>query len=102
GLRYFLIACSLVVAIIFILTSIAVSAAPVWSDVVASKQTIDRTHKGDRLRLVLASDLNPADRASEAHSPHRSVQHDLPDGCEALASHLARSQAAHVAGRCVS
>jgi hypothetical protein len=100
SVRYFLIACSLVVAIISMLTSITVSAAPVWSGVAASKQTIDRTRKGDR--LPLASDLSPTDRPIGVDAPRRVVQHGLPEGCEALASHLARSRAAHIAGRCLS
>jgi hypothetical protein len=102
SLRCFLIACSLVVAIISMLTSITVLAAPVWSGVVASKQTIDRTHKGDRLSLVLKSDASSTDRPIRVNVLHRAVQYNLPDGCEALASHLARSKAAHIAGRCES
>jgi hypothetical protein len=95
-----LIACSLVVAIISMLVSIKVSAAPIWSG--AAPQTINPARKGDRLPLVLASDPNSVDRPIKADVPRRSVQHRLPDGCEALASHLARSTAAHIAGRCVS
>jgi hypothetical protein len=102
SLRYLLIACSLVVAIISMLVSIKVSAATVWSGVAPSKQTINSARKGDRLPLVLASDPSPADRPIEVNVPRRAVQHSLPDGCEALASHLARSTAAHIAGRCVS
>jgi len=102
SLRYLLIACSLVVAIVSILISIKVSAATVWSDVAPSKETINPARKGDRLPLVLASDPNPANRPIEATVPRLSVQHSLPDGCEALASPLARSTVAHIAGRCVS
>ncbi len=102
SLRYLLIACSLVVAIISMLVSIKVSAATVWSDVAPSKDTINRARKGDRFPFVLASDPSPADRPIEVNVPRRAVQHSLPDGCEALASHLARSAAAHIAGRCVS
>jgi hypothetical protein len=102
SLRYLLIAFSLVVAITSILISIKVSAASAWSGVASSKEIIDRARKGDRLPLVLASDPSPADRPTEVNVPRRAVQHSLPDGCEALASHLARSTAAHIAGRCVS
>jgi hypothetical protein len=102
SLRYLLIACSLVVAIISVLISIKVSAATVWSGVAPSQETINPARKGDRLPLVVASDLSPADRPIEVNVPRRAVQHSLPDGCEALASHLARSAAAHIAGRCVS
>jgi hypothetical protein len=95
-----LIACSLVVAIISMLISIKVSAATVWSG--AEPQTINPARKGDRLPLVLASDPNPANRPIEVTVPRLSVHHSLPDGCEALASPLARSTVAHIAGRCVS
>jgi hypothetical protein len=102
NLRYLLIACGLVVAIISMLVSIKVSAATVWSDVAPSKETINRARKGDRLPFVLAFDLGPGNRPIELNVSRRAVQHSLPDGCEALASHLARSAAAHIGGRCVS
>jgi hypothetical protein len=95
-----LIACSLVVAIISVLISIKVSAATVWSG--AASETINPARKGDRLPLVLASHPNPANQPIEVNVPPLSVQHSLPDGCEALASPLARSTVAHIAGRCVS
>ena len=98
SLCYLLIACSLVGAIISMLASIKVAAAIVESGVVPSRETINRARKGDRLPLVLASDPNPANRPVI----RRSVEHSLPDGCEALASPLARSVVAHIAGRCVS
>ena len=102
SLRYWLIACSLVVAIVSILISIKVSAATVWSDVAPSKETIDPARKGDRLPLLLASDPNPAGPPIVVNVPRISVQRSLPDGCEALASPLARSTVAQIAGRCVS
>jgi hypothetical protein len=100
SIRYLLIACSLVVAIISTLISIKVAAAPVWSGVAPSEQIVNHARKGDRLPLALASDPNPANRPMEVGVPR--VEHGLPDGCEALASLLARSAAAHTAGRCVS
>jgi hypothetical protein len=102
SLRYLLIACSLVVAIISMLVSIKVSAATVWSGDAPPQQTINRARKGDRLPFVLGFDSGPANHSIEVNVPRRAVQHSLPDGCEALASHLARSAAAHIAGRCVS
>jgi hypothetical protein len=102
SLRYLLIACGVAVAIISMLVSIKVSAATVWSDVAPSKETINRARKGDRLPFVLAFDLGLANRPIEVNLSRRVVQQSLPDGCEALASHLARSAAAHIAGRCVS
>jgi hypothetical protein len=102
SLRYLLIACSLVVAIISVLISIKVSAATVLSGVTPAKETINPARKGDRLPLVLASDPNPANRAIEVDVLRLSVRHGLPDGCEALASPLARSTVAQIARRCVS
>jgi hypothetical protein len=102
SLRYLLIACTLLVAIVSMLIGINVSAATVWSGVAPSQQTINSARKGDRLPLVVSSDPSPADRHIEVKVPRGAVQHSLPDGCEALASHLARSTAAHIAGRCVS
>jgi hypothetical protein len=102
SVRYLLIACSLVIAIISTLISIKVAAAPVWSGVAPSEQIVNHARKGDRLPLLVASDPNPANRPMEVGVPRTSVEHGLPDGCEALASLLARSAAAHTAGRCVS
>jgi len=101
SLCYLLIACSLVGAIISMLASIKAAAAIVESGVVPSRETINRARKGDRLPLVPASDQNPANWPVEVNI-RRSVQQSLPDGCEALASPLARSAVAHIAGRCVS
>ena len=97
-----LIACSLIVAIILSLISINVAAAPPWSGVATSEQTVNHTRKGDRLLLLLASDPDPANRPMEVGVPRSPVGHGLPDGCEALASPLVRSAVANIAGRCVS
>jgi hypothetical protein len=97
-----LIACSLLVAIILSLISINVAAAPPWSGVATSEQTVNHTRKGDRLPLVLASDPNPANRPMEVGVPRTSVEQGLPYGCEALASPLVRSAVANKASRCVS
>jgi hypothetical protein len=102
SVRYLLIACSLVLAIISTLVSIKVAAAPVWSGVGPSEQTINHARKGDRLPLVLASDPSPANWRIEVRVSRTSVGHSLPDGCEALASPLARSAVTHIASRCVS
>jgi len=91
GVRSLLIACSLVLAIVSTLVSIKVSAAPVWSGVAPSEQTINHARKGDRLPLVLAADPGPTDWRIEVSVPRTSAGHGLPDGCEALASPLARS-----------
>jgi hypothetical protein len=102
SLRYLLIACSLVVAIVSILISINVSAATVWSGVAPSRGTINIARKSDRLPLVLASDQTPANGPVEVNVLRLPVQHSLPEGCEALASPLVRSTVARIAGRCVS
>ena len=102
SIRYLLIACSLIVAIILSLISINVAAAPPWLGVATSEQTVNHTRKGDRLPLALASDPKPTNRPMDVGVPRTSAGHGLPNGCEALASPLARSAAAHVAGRCVS
>jgi hypothetical protein len=102
SVRYLLIACSLVLAIISTLVSIKVSAAPVWSGVAPSEQTINPARKGDRLPLALASDPGPANWRIEVRVSRTFVEHSLPDGCEALASPLARSAVAEAAARCVS
>jgi hypothetical protein len=102
SVRYLLIACSLVLAIISTLVSIKVAAAPVWSGVAPSEQTINHARKGDRLPLVLAADSGPANWRIEASVPRTSAEHSLPDGCEALASPLARSAVTQAAARCVS
>ena len=102
SVRYLLIACSLVLAIISTLVSIKVSAAPIWSGVAPSEQTINPARKGDRLPLVLASDSSPTNWRIEVSVPRTSAEHSLPDGCEALASPLARSAVADIAARCES
>jgi hypothetical protein len=102
SLRCLLIACGLIVAIISILISIKVSAATVWSVVAPSKEIVNSERKGDRLPLMPASGPHPTKRPIEVNAPRLSVQHSLPDGCEPLASPLARSTLAHIAGRCVS
>jgi hypothetical protein len=100
GLRYWLIACSLVLAIISILISIRASAGTIWAAAAPCEETINRAIKGDRLPLALTPYSTPASEAMEGNVPRISV--DLPDGCEALASPLARSAVAQMAGRCVS
>ena len=102
SVRYLLFASSLVLAITSTLVSIKVAAAPVWSGVGSSEQTINHARKGDRLPLVLAADPGPANWRIEVSVPRTSAEHSLPDGCEALASPLARSAETHIASRCVS
>jgi hypothetical protein len=100
GLRYWLIACSLVLAIISILISIRASAGTIWAAAAPAGETINRAVKGDRLSQAITPYSTPASEAMEGNVPRISV--DLPDGCEALASPLARSAVGNIAGRCVS
>ena len=97
-----LITCSLLVAIVLTLISIKVAAAPVWSGVAPSEQTVSRAAKGDRLPLVFASDSNGANRHMSVSIPRISIKDSLPDGCEAPVSPLARSAVVAIAGRCLS
>jgi hypothetical protein len=101
-LRYLLIACSLVLVIISILISIRASAGTISAAAAPSKEIINRALKGDRLPLALTPYSTPTNGAMEGKVPRISVEHGLPAGCEALASLLARSAAAQIAGRCVS
>ena len=101
-IRYFLIACSLFLAIVLTLISIKVAAAPLWPGLASSEQTGNHAGKGDRLPLVLTSDPNAADWPMNVGVPRMSDAQSLPDGCEALVSPLARSAVADIAGRCVS
>jgi hypothetical protein len=101
SLRYLLIACTLLVAIVSMLIGIKASAAPLWSGAAFPQQTINSARKGDRLPLQLASEAGPA-RRIEVNAPRRSVEHGLPDGCEAVASPLTRTTVSQIAGRCVS
>jgi hypothetical protein len=100
SLRYWLVGCSLVLAIVSILISIGASAGTIWAAAAPSNETINRAPKGDRLPLALTPFSPPASGAMEGNVSRLSV--DLPDGCEALASPLARSAVANIAGRCVS
>jgi len=102
SVRYLVIACSLLIAIMLTLISIKVAAAPAWPGLAPSSQTINSARKGDRLPLVLAFDPDPANRPVEVAVQHTFAGHNLPDGCEALASVLARSAAAYTPARCVS
>ena len=68
-----------------------------------SAQTVTRALKGDRLPLKPASFSNVENQPVEWRAPRTSVPASkLPDGCEAVASSIAKSELAHIAGRCVS
>jgi hypothetical protein len=75
---------SICVGVIFATTSIGA-----FSDVGPRMEIVDRAHKGDRLRVAQVS----VSRAS---------MHGLPEGCDGLASPLAHTEVARIAGRCES
>jgi hypothetical protein len=83
GFRYLFGGLSILVATVSIVTTIEVTLAPAWSGAVPAP-TINRASKGDRLPAAAA------------------FQNELPDGCEALASPLARSALSRIAARCLS
>jgi hypothetical protein len=72
----------------FILAMVSIGA---HSDVGASLDMVNRTHKGDRLPMAQVD--VPRAQASDL---------TLPDGCDALVSSLTQSRLARIAGRCVS
>jgi len=84
GSRYFLAGLGVLAATVFIIIAIEVTLAPAWSGIVSTAPNINRASKADRLPAAAA------------------FRHDLPDGCEALTSPLARSPLSHVAARCLS
>jgi len=84
GFRYLFGGLSVLVATVSIVTTIEVTLASTWSGAVPAAPAINRASKGDRLPTAAA------------------FHHDLPDGCEALASPLARSALSHIAARCLS
>jgi hypothetical protein len=89
-----------VLALAAITIALEVSVAAVWSAASApSVEIVNR--KGDRLPLVPA--FPAVNQPLETKFPGTcGSQHQLPDGCESLASPLAHSPVAHIAGRCVS
>jgi len=65
-----------------------------------SAQTVTRALKGDRLPLKPASLSSVENRPVEWRAPRISIPDSkLPDGCEAVASSIANSALAHMAGR---
>jgi hypothetical protein len=77
---------SICVGVIFATTSIGA-----FSDVGPRMEIVDRAHKGDRLPVALVSVLR---------APVHGLE--LPEGCDALVSLLARTDLARIAGRCES
>ena len=102
GLQYLIGGSGVLIAIVSIFIGIEVSVATASSGA-PSVEMVDPARKGDRLPLVPAFDRNASNRALELNVPRiPALDALLPDGCESLASPLARSSLAHVAGRCLS
>jgi hypothetical protein len=88
----------LVAAHLFPLSSTAAGAAA------AAVQAVDRTHKGDRLKVVFspASDTHASGRTALRHLMQRVRSQQLREMCEPPASPYVDPQLAKLPGRCLS
>ena len=105
ALRSFISGCSVLLAIVSVVIGIEVSVAKAFSGAAPSTEIINRTQKGDRLPVAPALRQNPINRPPEVNLPRMRIlapDQDLADGCESLASPLAHSPLAQIAGRCLS
>src|SRR5262245_18884952 len=103
ALRYLMSVCSVLLAIVSIVIGIEVSVATASSGAVPSTEIVNRAQKGDRLPVAPALHQNPVNRPPEVNLPRTSApDRGLADGCESLASPLAHSPLAQIAGRCLS
>jgi hypothetical protein len=103
GLQYLVGGCSVLLATVSIVIGIEVSVAAASSGAAPSMEIIDRARKGDRLPVVPALHRNPVNRPPEVNlSRIPAPDQGLADGCESLASPLAHSPLAQIAGRCLS
>jgi hypothetical protein len=96
GFPYLGRGCIVILAVVLIITA-ELSVATSWSaasSMATSMETVNRTHKGDRLPLL------PLHRDSVNFRLEHPAK--LPVGCELVASFLARSPLSQIAGRCVS
>ena len=100
ALRYLTSGCSVLLAIVSIVIGIEVSVATASSGAAPSTEIIKCTH---RLPVVPALHQNPVNRSPEVNLPRiLAPDQDLAYGCESLASPLAHSPLAQIAGRCLS
>jgi hypothetical protein len=103
GLQYLVGGCSVLLATVSIVIGIEVSIAAAFSGAAPSVELVNRAQKGDRLPLVPALHQNPVSRLLEVNVPRvPAPDRGLADGCESLASPLARSPLAQIASRCLS
>ena len=91
----------MLLAMASIVMGIEVSVATAFSGAAPSAAIVNRAQKSNRLPLVPALHQNPVSRQLEVNLP-RIPNQDLADGCESLASPLAHSPLAQIAGRCLS
>jgi hypothetical protein len=103
ALQYLISGCSVLLAIVSIVVGIEVSVATASSGAAPSTKIINRAQKGDRLPVVPALHQNPVSRPPEVNLARiPAPDQNLADCCESLASPLAHSPLAQVAGRCLS
>jgi hypothetical protein len=103
GVQYLVGGCSVLLATVFIVIGIEVSVATASSATATSVEIINRARKGNRLPLVPVLHQNPVSRPAEVSLPRIPAPgQGLADGCESLASPLARSPLAQIASRCLS
>ena len=102
-LQYLISGRSVLLATVSIVIGIEVSVATASSGAAPSAEIINRALKGNRLPLVPALHQNPVSGPLEVNVPRVAASDGgLADGCESLASPLARSPLAQIAGRCLS
>ena len=91
-------------ATLSIITSVGISELTARSGIEPSVETVNRTLKGDRLSPGFRIQNNAGYRPRRINTPFEtsSPSSTLPVGCEPLASALAHSQLARIAGRCMS
>ena len=89
--------CSMVLASAFVFVGIELSGPTISSNTAAKNERVNRVGKTDRLPRISAF-RNVVKPAMGVLDPNQK----LVDGCEALASPLAGSPLAQMAGRCVS
>jgi hypothetical protein len=102
GLQYLIGGCSVLLAIVSIVIGIEVSVATASSGTGPSVEIMNRARKGDRLPLVPAFHRNAVKGPLEVNVLRiPAPDQGLAEGCESLASPLAHSPLAHIAGRCL-
>jgi hypothetical protein len=97
GSPYVVGTCSVLFAVISIFAGLVLSVATAWSGAAPAVEMVNRTVKGGRLPLVPTSRRNGI---SFLQAP--ALDQKLVVCCEPLASSLARSPLAQIAGRCLS